>query len=167
MESDKGEPGLFKKVTYTSDPTLALESDELRLGLESWNGLRGSRRMPAPKEIDPLRLPRQILPYISLLEVERGPEMRFRWRLLGTHVTTMLNRDMTGRYWDEIYDGPTAEKLGRGPLWVIENRLPLRLVGNEFYVNAGYLRSESLNMPLSSDGEQVDRMFIMSVFDPG
>lgn len=155
---------LFDKIEYARDPTLTVQSDALQLGLQAWNALRGDRKMPAPKDVDPLQLPRPILPHISLLEVERNPEIRFRWRLIGTHITKMINRDMTGRYWDEIYDPRTLEMLSDGPLWVIKNRLPLRSMGNAFFVEKNYLRSESLDMPLSSDGEQVDRVLIMSIF---
>ncbi|MBL6953542.1 MAG: PAS domain-containing protein [Alphaproteobacteria bacterium] len=164
VDDDAGQSRLFDKVEYVRDPTLAVQSSELKLGLEAWNGLRGDRKMPAPKDIDALLLPRLILPYVSLLEVEWNPGIRFRWRLIGTHVTTMLNRDMTGRYWDEIYDVQTAERLGFGPLWVIENQLPLRSVGNAFFVDMNIKCVESLDMPLSSDGKLVDRLFCMTVF---
>lgn len=160
---DRFEP--LYRIKFDYDPKLAIQSPILQLGLSAWNKLRGARGMPAPEDIDPLRLPRQILPHVSLLEIERNPELRFRWRLLGTHITTWLNRDMTGRYWDDIYDARTLAKLARGPRWVIEHMAPLRCMGSNFRVDDTYLRSESLDMPLSSDGKVVDRLFIVTVFE--
>ncbi|SLN45561.1 PAS domain-containing protein [Oceanibacterium hippocampi] len=80
------------------DPDLQIANPILALGLDAWRSLCGARPMPAPKDIDPLMLPRAILPHVLLLDIEQGPPARFRWRLIGTHITQTLGRDCSGCY---------------------------------------------------------------------
>lgn len=149
------------------DPALRVESPVAALALAEWDRLRGARSMPAPADIDPLDMPRHLLPHLLLLDIEHRPALRFRWRLIGTHITKLVQRDRTGRYWDEIYDDQTREMLATGPLWVIEHRRPVRLLGSAYYAGKHHVRSESVDMPLSTDGETVDRLLTVTVYDLG
>ena len=159
-----GQTSFFGTIEYQLDPDLNIQHPLLQDGLNVWNDLRGDRPMPAPTDIDPLKLPLRLLPHVSLLDIEHQPERRFRWRLIGTYITETLGRDSTGRYWDELYDSRAMNALGQGPSWVIENRRPVRNVGSAHYVDKTYLRSESIDMPLSTDGARVDRLLICTAF---
>lgn len=154
----------FGTIDYQLDPDLNLRHPLLREGLRIWNDLRGARPMPAPADIDPLKFPARLLPHIALLDIEYRPARRFRWRLIGTYVTKTLGRDSTGRYWDEIYDDHAMNAIATGPTWVIENRRPIRNLGSAHYADKTYLRSESVDMPLSSDGDVIDRLLICMTF---
>lgn len=65
-----------------------------------WDEKRGDRAMPSPVDIDLLDLPIQ-LPNIFLVDVEQNPR-RYRYRVIGTNLTEILNEDLTGRYVDEM-----------------------------------------------------------------
>jgi hypothetical protein len=65
---------------------------------------RGARPMPARADIDPVDLPRFVLPHLALLEVfDAGA--RYRWRLTGTEVVKRFGCDATGRFGDEVLRG--------------------------------------------------------------
>ncbi|MBT3371592.1 MAG: PAS domain-containing protein [Rhodospirillaceae bacterium] len=75
--------------------------DEFRPLYDCWRQARGPRAMPARADMDPLSMPRQLLPNIFLLEVHQAPQ-RFRFRLVGTAVVAMLGEDWTGKFVDEL-----------------------------------------------------------------
>lgn len=65
---------------------------------------RGGRTMPTRADIDPVDMPRFVLPQLVLMEVFDGGA-RFRWRLVGTAVVSRFGRDATGRFHDEVLGG--------------------------------------------------------------
>ncbi|MEQ9333084.1 PAS domain-containing protein [Thalassobaculum sp.] len=154
-------------VEFDLDPELRIENPAPALALAEWNGLRGDRAMPAPADIDALDLPRQLLPHLLLLDIEHEPVLRYRWRLIGTHTTAALGRDMTGRYWDDIYDDRGLAMLARGPQWVLRHRRPVRVLGAATYADKDHVRSESVDLPLSNDGTTAHRILIATVYRTG
>lgn len=154
----------FETIDLDLDPALSVESPVVSQALKTWQRLRGGRPMPSPADIDPLELPRRLLPHILLIDIEREPDLRFRWRLIGTHITEVVDRDSTGRYWDELYDERTFAMLARGPLWVMRHKRPLRVLGNAHYVGKEHIGSESVDMPLSRDGTEVHRIMTVTVY---
>ena len=65
--------------------------------------------MPSRAEIEPTEIP-TLLPYLALIDVELNPR-RFRWRLVGTHITGAMGYDYTRFYFDEKYSGPALADL--------------------------------------------------------
>jgi hypothetical protein len=57
--------------------------------------------MPSRADMDPVELPRALLPNLFLVDVEESPR-RFRYRLVGTELTAIMRRELTGRYIDEM-----------------------------------------------------------------
>tara|TARA_R110002167_G_scaffold244516_5_gene450021 strand:- start:232 stop:720 length:489 start_codon:yes stop_codon:yes gene_type:complete len=152
------------QIEFELDPDLNVVSPLLLNGLEIWRQARGMAAMPARRDFDPVRLPLELLPHILLVDVEYLPEPRFRWRLIGTYITDMIGRDSTGRYWDEIYDANVLAAISKGPRWVLEHRRPIRSLGTAPVHGRAHRRSENLDMPLSSDGEKVDMLLVISVY---
>ncbi|GHD59345.1 hypothetical protein GCM10017083_43390 [Thalassobaculum fulvum] len=151
-------------LDFDLDPALRINEPVVAEALAAWNRLRGDRAMPAPSDLDVLDLPRRLLPHLLLLDIEHEPALRFRWRLIGTHTTAALGRDSTGRYWDELYDGRGFGMLTRGPLWVLEHRRPVRILGRAVYADKAHVHSESVHLPLSRDGTSVNRILIATVY---
>lgn len=151
-------------VAYSIDSELEFESSVLSRGHAVWSALKYDQGLPKPDDIDPLEFPVDLLPHIQLLDVEHEPRLRFRWRLIGTHVTESLGRDSTGKYWDEYYDPKAYSVLTTGALWVLENRKPIRVVGRAQYTEEEVIKSESVDMPLSYDGKKVDRIIMLTDF---
>jgi len=146
------------------DPDLRCESPILAGLLEVWENARVGKALPRRADIDPLRIAPQLLPHVLLVDIERGDQTRFRWRLIGTHITSTFKRDMTGRYWDEIYNGPAQTSLRLRTDWIFEHRSPIRSYGRIGVVENGIGTNEALFMPLSDDGEEIDMIMMGSVY---
>jgi len=94
----------------------------LLLGLSTLQGIQGDKAMPSRQDFDPLKLPVQLLPHIMLIDASGTMPIRLRWRLVGTYITERIGRDMTGRFWDEIYEDKVLREMSKAPLWAIEHR---------------------------------------------
>src|SRR5262245_15527184 len=89
-----------------------------------WKSLCGSRSMPSRTEIDPVTIPRGFLPNVMLIDVLHD-QRRYRYRLVGSNITTATGENRTGRYFDEFRffrDHPGVQPQYEA---VITTRLPL------------------------------------------
>lgn len=153
------------RITFELDPTLDFRAPILRSGHACWDIARGSRPMPARRDIDPVLLPTALLPHILLIEVHRVPAIRFRWRLIGTYITDVVGRDMTGAWWDEIYLPDVIEALQTGPMEVLRTGRPVRTIGRAPLDERAFLVSENMDAPLSSDGSTIDMIMVVTRFE--
>ena len=65
-----------------------------------WSDKRAGEAMPSRTDVDLLDLPAQ-LPNLFLVEVEHSPR-RYRYRVVGTNLTEVLQENIAGRYVDEM-----------------------------------------------------------------
>ena len=84
-----------------SDFRRELRDPDLIAFYEYWLSLCAGRRMPRREDIDPLSIPSGYLADLMLVEVLEGP-LRYRYRLIGTHVVEASGEDRTGRYFDDV-----------------------------------------------------------------
>ncbi|MBT3534584.1 MAG: PAS domain-containing protein [Rhodospirillaceae bacterium] len=144
------------------DPMLALTDERLAELLAYWRKKRGGRFLPARGDIDPGEL-KPHLGRLHLIDVEYDP-FRLRYRLIGTATTKVLDRDMTGRYFDEIYPPHILAEAIRSYSWLVENKRPLRQFGNAIYADKSIYDFEVINLPLSNDGVRVNMVLGELVF---
>src|SRR3546814_20152807 len=85
---------LFPYTTLFRSPLAMIDSGDFRQLLGLWNRKRGSQRIPARADFDPLEL-KMILPRLMLLEVVDDPP-DFRYRLAGTASRELTGLDWTG-----------------------------------------------------------------------
>lgn len=107
-------------------------------------------------------MPAELLPHMLLIDVAYEETIRFRWRLIGTYITDTIGRDSTGKWWDELYAPEVLDAIASGPRWAIEHRRPIRSLGTAPLPDRAFLRSENIDMPLSSDGERIDMVMVIS-----
>ena len=138
------------------DPDLAIQNERLVEVADYWQSIRGDRMMPARGDMDPLRMPRHLLPHLELIDVLQQPEVRLRWRLIGTHVTTAVARDATGKYFDELYLGEDLVTVSEPFEWVAVHGEPLRWHGTSGFIGREWQAYEGVYLPLSNDGKTVD-----------
>jgi hypothetical protein len=122
-----------------------------------WSKLRGDRFAPSRSQLDPAAIKR-VLPYVSMMEVLDGGA-DFRFRLLGTQIVEGLGRDSTGRRFSQVYAGQPEvmqrmlERMHR----VMQLKQPVFTRGSCYWEpDRKYKSFEDVNLPLSSDREQVD-----------
>jgi hypothetical protein len=136
------------------DPGLSFKRPELGVLLDIWRSKRQGRPMPARADLSPFDL-KAHLGNLILVDVEPDP-IRFRYRLVGTAITTIVNRDATGCYFEDLYSGRLLETIMGVNSWVVRERAPLRI-----FSRTGHYRNEIYNydgvlLPLSADGETVN-----------
>jgi hypothetical protein len=141
-----------------------LAPSEMLLGLfDYWDRKRAGRPMPSRDDIDPLDI-RDVMPSIIIVEIEPEP-LRFRYRLIGTRLTELVHRDVTGRYIDESLYGDNIDVV-KGPfLEAYQTRAPVAVRGRLSWGNVER-QAAALALPLSADGRTVNMVvFAVDVGD--
>jgi hypothetical protein len=124
-----------------------------------WLSRRRGRDLPFKNSIDPVEMPRAILP--SLFLYERTAEGRFRCRLAGTRLVTLFQHDFTGRYLDEQLPPVAAADRVRLFSAVLDEARPVVYGGQLAAVNREWMPFRRLLLPVSSDGTARDTVFGM------
>ena len=136
------------------DETLSFERPELQDLLEIWLSKRQGRLLPARADVSPFDL-KAHLGHLFLLDVERDP-LRFRYRLIGTAITRVVDRDATGCYFEDIYSGRLLETVVEVMSWVVRERAPLRIFSRTGHARNRIYLYDGVLLPLAKDGETVD-----------
>ncbi|HYM30375.1 MAG TPA: PAS domain-containing protein [Candidatus Cybelea sp.] len=152
----------YDESEFVTDPGLALREPALQSLLALWNAKRGAKAMPARADFDVADL-RPHLGHLVLVDVLR-PEMRFRYRLIGVEVTRRVGRDSTGKYLDELYAPEQYDRVIVAYRWVTQQCRPIRVEATLRHAHREWMRIESLDLPLSRDGESVDMIMSRPVF---
>lgn len=130
--------------------------------LTYWAGKRRGRLMPSKDDIVFDEIP-DLLPFVLMIEVMHDP-FDLRYRYVGKNILTIIVRDYTGTRLSEL--------PGQGPgstVWgcyaeTVQRRHPcftsIPYVGSNKYVQ----NMQDLQMPLSSDGQNVDMVFTFAAF---
>jgi len=129
-----------------------------------WRAKAAGRTMPGRADIDPTEIPK-LLPDVML--VERHPDGRYRYRLIGTENARAHGMNATGRFLDEVLPGPdyAAHVLALYDECVQKRRA---LYSECLFLSPGRHEPERhtkvLFMPLSADGDTVNMVFVIQVF---
>ena len=129
-----------------------------------WRSKCQGDRLPRRADIDPLEFPR-LLPNVTIVEVV-ADERRYIYRLVGTKEVEVRGRDPTGRSVLEGFFGPSVEDALRCYDTVVASRLPY--YDDEPYVTPDrrYSDDETLFLPLSEDGDTVNRILVLATVTP-
>lgn len=133
------------------------------IALAYWQGLRRGRWLPARSDIDPAEIPK-LLPGTILVDVLRQP-LDFRYRLVGSEIDQISHRNFRGLRFSEILHMRRGNRLWAQFEEVVETRKPLwsevPYVGADPFIR----RIRHCLMPLGSDGETVDMIFVVTDID--
>ena len=127
-----------------------------------WVTARGSREFVLRRTFDPADW-RRILPNIWMLDIQSDP-LRLRLRLVGTAVAELMKGDYTGRWLDEVLPFLSKdEEFQARYRSVIETGEPAWKIGSiALQPDANYKISETLILPLSSNGRSTDMLLMFS-----
>ena len=100
--------------------------------------------MPSRGDLDPLGLPPRLLPHLELVDVIHEPNLRLRWRLIGTHLTAAVERDATGQFFDECYSDNDLTTISAPFEWIVENMTPLHWTGTSGFAGKDWMNFESV-----------------------
>jgi hypothetical protein len=136
-----------------------INSPKLRNGLAYWNEKRGDRLMPARADLDPMEMI-PFLPNVILIDVLREP-LDFRWRLIGTIVEEHMSMPYTGRRFSEFEGQREGSRIWSCSERVLTERRPVPTDIPYIGPKSDFTTIQDVMMPLSSDGESVDVIFIV------
>jgi hypothetical protein len=129
-----------------------------------WVEKRGERLMPARADLDPIDI-RFAIGDVILADVLDETPPRFRIRLHGTNLSERTNFDLTGKMLDEMPAPEFRDLSHRSFTKVVSTREPLHAL-SERPLDGRTQRYEAIILPLSGDGERVDRLLIGMIYDP-
>jgi hypothetical protein len=138
----------------TLDPRFVRMRDQLA-------SLRAGRRMPRPADLDP-RAFADLLPFVNLIDVVlENDAVRFRFRLVGTAQSAAAQRDYAGRFVDEVVDAASRPRVLDDLARVVATCLPHYGRYGMPFPGRGFIDSERVFYPLSSDDRMVDRILAL------
>jgi len=135
----------------------------LRQLFDYWNEQRGTRAMPSRADIDPLDM-RYVIGNVILVDVLDGDPPQFRIRLHGTNLSERVRFDLTGKMLDEMPQPEFRELTRQSFTRVWRTREPLHAHRDRVLDNRRRAY-ETIILPLSSDGERVDRILCGLFYD--
>jgi hypothetical protein len=140
----------------------ATANDAVKRLYAYWVARRGAKPFPSRDDIDPVDFD-FVLGRVSLVEVLDDPR-RYRYRLVGTTVTDNLGYEMTGKFLDQLPESEMRAYLEQLYGKVVAQRAPV--YEREHVALDGRLwKSETIALPLSSDGRAVNLLMIYRATD--
>lgn len=126
-----------------------------------WLETASPDRLPA--RLDPVELPRQVLPLVLLLDLERAP-LALRIRLAGTAICERHGRELRGRTPADIFEAGDARLLTDVALSAAATRRPSLARRSYVMLDERQWNYTRLLLPLSRGGGAADSFF--KVADP-
>lgn len=133
------------------------QTNVVRGAYEYWARKTIDGRLPRRSDIRPDEL-RALLPYVFLVDVAQAP-LGFRFRLVGSAITTWAEKEYTGLAVDARDYGADWKRVFDIYAGVVAAGQPRRDVYKAPWVSREFLRYERVVAPLSSDGKTVDMLF--------
>ena len=142
----------------------AIEADALQQVLAYWREMRMGAEMPLMKNLDPVKMGRW-LSHITIIEVQRDP-LAFVYRLTGEKLETAHGAGIKGTDVRAVNDaapgmGDTLHLMYKK---MLEYRKPAALRGDLVMENPGLKGIELLILPVSLEGENVDRLMSVAYY---
>lgn len=162
---DPSEPSINQELSASAEEILALTlHPKIRALVEYWQTIHPDTGLPGRHHFEPLDIP-ALLPNIWLVDVERNPKLRLRYRLVGTSVARAFERDSTGRYLDEVHSDFLDSHIWLYMKSVVQDGTPGWRSGTpRFWHLREFLSLERIYLPLASDGREVDMILALTVF---
>lgn len=125
--------------------------------LAYWHGLRQrAGRPPRRREIDPLEIPRGLLPGIGIFDWLPQAEgvVRVRYRLLGDDHIRAIQRNLTGYHFDEVHPPETVAALVAEYAAILAAGEPAYAHRSTPLPNHEFAVFQRIIAPLLDDGDQ-------------
>ena len=149
---------------FRLDPELRFNRPELTSLAALWEEKRGNRATPDRADFSAFVL-RSYLPRVLIYDVvEDGPARRFRIRVYGTLISQYSGRDPTGKFVDDTMTAAAYVDFNRGLSWVVEQKRPLRAIGNYYFLDRSFLEFESITMPLTAGGSGIEQLLNITYY---
>ena len=142
---------------------MRIEHPTLQRLFDYWESKRGARKMPSRADIDPLDLA-FVIGNVILIDVIAGSPLGFRIRLHGTNLTERVGYELTGKMLDELPQAEFRDLARLSFTKVAATAEPLHAL-NDRILDGQVRRYETIILPMSSDGSQVDMLLCGLIYD--
>jgi len=142
-----------------------LDYPDLHEAYQYWCTKKGTkdRIAPAWSDISLLDLPTVLVPKICIVDVQPDP-LDFTYRYWGTAVTSLQHYDLSGKSVTRNTPPAYAQCIWDQYNLVVQKRQPHTFI-TEVPLEGGYSTYYiALRMPLSADGETIDKIFTAEEF---
>lgn len=135
----------------------------LRRLLGYWFEKRGSRRLPALRDIDPIEIPWALsrLWIMDYLPDER----RFRYRLAGEEINAAYRSNLRGCYLDEVIPPDAKDLILRKYFAVVEDGKVLHDAGRIYLGNTRFATGERLVLPVANERGQAGSILGATIYE--
>ena len=144
---------------------LSQASDPIKAMYAFWRAKCRGDAPPRRIDIDPLDLPPDVLPHLTIVEVVPD-ERRYVYRLVGTREVAIRGNDPTGKSVIESFFGPSVEDALGCYDAVVASRRPFYDRQPFNSADGRYSDDEDLFLPLSDDGRTVNRVLVFGTISP-
>jgi hypothetical protein len=128
-----------------------------------WDGKRGGRQMPSRADIDPTEL-RSLVHNVMLYDVVE-PGALYRIRLVGQAIVDFVGVNNTGKFSSDTMPPDAAKRMIEILTSVVTNHTPRFRAGHAYWHrDKSYRKFEACFLPLSSDGQTVDKILSGNTF---
>jgi len=141
-----------------------LVDERVRRFLAYWQRIRGDRRMPSRRDVDPVEIP-WALPMIWLCEVV-GPG-DYRYRLAGETINEVYGRSLAGLHLHDLIRPEGYDMARRRYDAAVDGPAVVHSIGRIYARSDRHYRGERLILPLSDDGRHVSHLLGITVRDRG
>lgn len=141
-----------------------LVDERVRAFLQYWLSLRGGRRLPSRRDLDPVDIP-WALPLLWLCEVA-GPNS-YRYRLAGETINEVYGRSLAGLYLVDLIRPEGYALVSSRYDAAVEGPAVVHSIGRIYARSDRHYRGERLILPLSDDGDRVHHLIGITVRDRG
>lgn len=124
-----------------------------------WDRVRGNRAMPSTADVDFMAL-RPWLPGLLMIEVTDRERRVLTYRVVGERAVRQRGYDPTGLTVDKAGFGRSITAILHNYGLVIDRKIPLYGWNKRDGGDPGLFPTGTLLLPLSSDGETVDRVLV-------
>lgn len=129
---------------------------KVRALAEYWQSIHPPAGLPGRQHVDPCNIPKPLLPNLLLVDIEAATST-LTWRLMGTGLVKIFERDHTGLPFESAYhSGRNANSYKDVILLTTAKEPRWRRAPASFARNRDYLTIERAFFPLAGDGETVD-----------
>jgi hypothetical protein len=132
--------------------------------LDYWTKLAVAKGgLPSRRDIDPIDIPRDALPFVFLVDVVREQQaLRFRFRMIGTGIAAVEGEE-TGRYLEDAADQARLAQIRPHYVDCASRKVWVR--HDSLHSPAGERAGrDTLLLPLSADGADVDMLFGLTTY---
>lgn len=112
--------------------------------------------LPGRQHIDPVEMPRALLPFLALIALEKGARRRYRVRLAGTAFRNWAPLEFTGRSLDELAGGEGGHEFSAMLESVVTGPAVRYLSSASVLPSCGHVWLHRLGMPLARNGYDPD-----------